>query len=224
MSVPATTAPRRLAALPAPAARRLEPADLAWALPLLLAAAAGHPALRYVCDGPAAPRRHRWLLAQLLAYTLRHGVAYSNAAGTSLVLWLGPERAASAWRLHLGLLLLAPWRLGWAGSRRLRRLLRTQAWLRHQTLEAPHHLLLGVATHPAARGRGEGRRLLAATLALRGAAGQPCYFSTQVPTQLAFYQGLGFALLGHCAVGLGPAGPLSTWGLLFSPAVPSAAN
>lgn len=201
--------------LATPAApRRLAPADCSWALPLLLAATAGHPALRYVCDGPAAPRRHRWLLEQLLAYTLRCGVAYGNAAGTALALWRGPHHAAG-WYLYVRLFVLAPWHLGWAGSYRLRRLLRTQAWLRHQTLEVPHHQLLAVAAHPSHQGRGEGRRLLAATLALRGATGQPCYFSLQVPAQLAFYQGLGFSLLGHCAVGTGPAGPLSTWSLLF---------
>lgn len=196
-------------------ARRLDPADLAWAVPLLVQATAGHPALRYVCDGPAAPRRHYWLLARLLVYTLHYGVAYANAAGTALVLWLGPDHSALAWSWHLGLLLLAPWHLGWAGSRRLRRLLRTQAWLRRQTLNAPHHQLLAVAAHCGAQGQGEGRRLLAATLALRCATGQPCYLSLQVPAQLAYYQGLGFVLLGHCAVGIGPAGPLSTWGLLF---------
>lgn len=197
------------------AARRLELADCAWALPLLRIATAGHPALRYVCDGPAALRRHGWLLAQLLRYTLSYGVAYGNATRSALALWLGPDCLALSWRWQLRLWLLAPWHLGWGGRRRLRRLLRTQAWLRHQTVEVPHHQLLAVVAHPAARGRGEGRRLLAATLALRSATGAPCYFSTQVPAQLAFYQGLGFLLRGHCAVGQGPAGPLGTWGLHF---------
>ena len=203
------------AAAPA-AARRLEVADLGWATDLLVAALAGHPALRYVCDGPAAPARHTWLVRQLLECAVRCGSAYANAAGTAAVLWLGPDLSAAAWHLRLRVLPAAAWHLGWAGSRRLQRLLRTQAWLRHQNLSGPHHLLLALGVPPAARGAGEGRRLLSATLALRQASGLPCYFSLQVPTQLPFYQSYGFGLAGHCPVGTGPAGPLSTWGLLWT--------
>jgi predicted GNAT family N-acyltransferase len=109
---------------------------------------------------------------------------------------------------------LATWHLGWAGSQRLRRLLRTVAWLRHQSLAEPHHLLLTVAVHPEVRGRGEGHRLLAATLALRQPDLLPCYVSTQVPSQLPFYQRQGFVLTGHCMVGRGPRGLLSNWSLM----------
>lgn len=195
------------------APRRLEAADRVWAAALLAEATAAHPAVRFVCAGPAAARQQQWLLKWLLALALRHGVAYTNAAGTALALWLGPGQPAlpRAWRVAL--LPAAVWRLGWAGGRRLRRLLGTVAWLRHQSLAGPHHLLLAVAVRPAAQGRGEGRRLLAATLALRQTPPLPCYFSTQAPAQLAFYQGLGFELAGHCTVGEGPAGLLSNWGL-----------
>lgn len=194
--------------------RRLEASDWPWATVLLTQALAGHPALRYVCadaTGPAA----RWLLGQLLVLTLRYGGAYTNAAGTALALWLGPGQTA----YRRGLLLSwlpAVWHLGWAGSQRLRRLLRTTNWLRRQLLTGPHHQLLVLAVHPLARGAGEGRRLFQATLALRQASPLPCYLSIQVPEQLAFYQRQGFGLTGHCAVGEGPAGQLTIWGLLRS--------
>lgn len=193
--------------------RRLETADLGWAAVLLEQALAAHPALAYVCGRPAKAGSQHWLLKQLLDYVFRHGVAYTNAAGNALVLWLNPTELHQPWGMQLWLLLPAIRRLGWAGSRRLHRLLRTMAWLRRQSLAGPHHLLLGVAVHPVAQGRGEGRRLLAATLALRQSP-LPCYFSGQVPAQLAFYQGLGFELAGHCTVGEGPDGVLSNWGLL----------
>ena len=198
------------------AACRLEAADQRWATRLLTQAGAGHPALSYVCAGPAAEQQQQWLLEQLLALALRHGGAYANAAGTALALWLGPQQTAAAWDLRLALL-AATWHLGWAGQKRLRQLLRTAAWLRHQSLAEPHHLLLTVAVHPEARGRGEGRRLLAATLALRQPDLLPCQFSTQVPSQLPFYQRQGFALTGHCVVSHGPHGQLSNWSLLRPP-------
>ncbi|UOQ99425.1 GNAT family N-acetyltransferase [Hymenobacter sp. 5317J-9] len=196
--------------------RRLEAADVAWATALLLRATAAHPALRYVCDGTSEVRQ-QWLLKQLLLLVLRHGAAYTNAPGTALALWLGPAQATvrtTPWWL----LPATIWHLGWAGHRRLGRLLSTIAWLRRHGVAGPHHLLLGVAVLPEAQGRGEGRRLLTSTLALRQTP-LPCYFSTQVPAQLAFYQGMGFELAGHCPVGDGPDGPLSNWGLLRPPTV-----
>ncbi|MBJ6111491.1 GNAT family N-acetyltransferase [Hymenobacter sp. BT523] len=197
--------------------RRLEAADVAWATALLLRATAAHPALRYVCGGPSAAGQY-WLLKQLLLLVLRHGAAYTNAPGTALALWLGPAQAAAARTTRLRLLPATLWHLGWAGHRRLGRLLSTMTWLRRHGVAGPHHLLLGVAVLPEAQGRGEGRRLLASTLALRQTP-LPCYFSTQVPAQLAFYQGMGFTLAGHCPVGDGPDGPLSNWGLLRPPTV-----
>jgi ribosomal protein S18 acetylase RimI-like enzyme len=192
-------------------ARRLETADLGWATELLGQSLAAHPALAYVCRRPVPPRQLHWLVRQLLAHVLRHGVAYANATGTALVLWLNPMPRPQPWQLRLWLPALC--RLGWASSRRLHRLLNTMGWLRRQSLAGPHHLLLGVAVHPATRGRGEGRRLLAATLALRQTP-LPCYFNGQVPAHLAYYQSLGFELAGHCPVGEGPEGTLSNWGLL----------
>ncbi|MDO7849891.1 GNAT family N-acetyltransferase [Hymenobacter sp. M29] len=189
--------------------RRLKPADLAWATELLGQALAEHPALEYVCRPLVMPRQRQWLLAQLLTYVLRHGAAYANGSGTAVVLWLGPTQPL--WQPRLALPAL--WHLGWAGSRRLHRLVGTMAWLRRQSLAGPHHLLLGVAVHPAVRGRGEGRRLLASTLALRQSP-LPCYFNGQVPSHLAYYQSLGFELAGHCPVGEGPNGPLTNWGFL----------
>lgn len=193
------------------AARRLALADLPWATALLAGATARHPALHYVSAAPAA---QRWLLGRLLACAVRYGGAYANAAGTALVLWLGPDLAAATWHLRLRLLPAAAWHLGWAASRRLRHLLRTEAWLRRQSVAGPHYLLLALAVAPAARGQGEGHRLLAATLALRQAGGLPCYTSSQLPPQLPFYQRHGFGLAGHCAVGGEAAGALHTWGLL----------
>ncbi len=213
---PSTSSRTPNLAVSSAAARRLEVADQDWATRLLTQAAAGHPALGYVCDGPTAEQQQQWLLEQLLALALRHGGAYANATGTALALWLGPRQAAAAWDLRL-VLLTATWHLGWASQQRLRQLLRTAAWLRHQSLAEPHHLLLTVAVHPDVRGRGEGRRLLAATLALRQPDLLPCQFSTQVPSQLPFYQRQGFALTGHCVVGHGPHGQLSNWSLLRPP-------
>ncbi len=200
---------------PPPAIRHLDAADLPWANVLLAQATAVHPVLAYVGGEPAAALA--WLPGQLLALALRHGGAYTNAERTALVLWLGPDAPRTLGWWELGGRLRAAWYLGRGVSARLGRLLRAEAWLRHQSLaDMPHHRLLAVAVAPAARGRGVGRHLLAATLAARRQPrALPCYVSTQAPEQVAFLQSLGFRLTGHCALMGGPPGvALSTWGLL----------
>ena len=200
-----------------PSVRRLEPADLAWATALLLAASGPHPVLRHCCAGPTAPAQCAWLVEMLLRFGLRHGRVYADADGLALAIWLGPDHlGATRWPLlRAGLLPAALWRLGWGGLRRLRHHLRAAAWLRAQTVDpGAHHYLLALAVQPAARGQGRGRRLLQATLAaMQATAAVPCYLDTQSAEQLPFFQRLGFRLAGQCPAGREVVAP-TTWGLL----------
>ncbi|WP_201987330.1 GNAT family N-acetyltransferase [Hymenobacter rubidus] len=199
-----------------PLARRLEPADLVWATPLLADACATHPVLAYCCAGPDAPAQRMWLLQQLLRFGLCYGRVYANASSTALAVWLGPNRpAATLWRLvRSGLLPAALWRLRVTGLQRLRHFLAATAWLRRQTLAtARHHYLLAIAVRPGSRGQGQGRRLLQATMAAMQAAQAPCYLDTQVPEQLPFFQRVGFRLMGQCPANVGTGSP-TTWGLM----------
>ena len=199
-----------------PPARRLEPADLAWATTLLLKACADDPVLHYCCQGPTSPAQRRWLLEQLLGFGLRYGRAYANAEGTALAVWARPGSAGATWRqlLRTGLLTSALGHLGWSGAQRLRRFVAASAWVRRRNT-APNqpHYLLALAVHPAHRGRGHGQRLLQATLAVAQPASAPSCLSLQEPSQLLFYQRQGFRLLGKCQVGLGINGP-TCWELV----------
>ena len=201
----------------APFVRRLEPADLAWATALLLAASDQHPVLRHCCAGPTAPAQRAWLVELLLRFGLRHGRVYADADGLALTVWLSTSHLGAArWPLlRAGLLPAALWRLGWAGLLRLRHHLRAAASLREQAVDpGGHHYLLALAVHPAARGQGRGRRLLQATLAaMQATAAVPCYLDTQGPEQLPFFQRLGFQLAGQCPAGREADAPI-TWGLL----------
>ncbi|WP_345233071.1 GNAT family N-acetyltransferase [Hymenobacter saemangeumensis] len=203
---------------PATPARHLEADDMPWATELLIAALTEHPVMRYICQGPAEAEQKRWLLQGLLRFGMRYGTVYANAGRTALAIWLPPGRVAitPARLLRAGLLPAAPWRLGLAGFKRLRRLLRASSWLRRQSLSTPHHHLLALVVHPDAQGLGVGRRLLLATLAVRRTAQAPSYLSTQVPAHLPFYQRLGFQVVGHCSVGEGPTA-LIDWGMLRTP-------
>ena len=202
----------------APPARRLEPADIGWAKELLAAASTHHPVLDYCCTGPTAPAQRAWLLEQVLRYGLRHGRVYTNANSTALAVWLGPGYPAITWWqvLRAGLLPAVLWRFPWAGVQRLRHLLGSTAWLRRQTVAGNGHFyLLALAVRPGSRGHGEGRRLLQATLAAMQATQTACYFDTQLPDQLPFFQRLGFQLMGQAPMGSHSSGP-TTWGLLRS--------
>lgn len=200
----------------APPARRLEPADLVWATDFLAAASTDHPLLDYCCSGAQAPRQRLWLLEKLLRFGLCYGRVYANADASALAVWLGPSRrAATLGRLlRSGLLPAALWRLSWEGCRRLCRYLLATDWLRRQNAAAQqHYYLLALVVHPAVRGRGLGRRLLQATMAAMQATQAPCYLDIQRHTELAFFQRLGFRLLGQCPAGAGALAPVS-WGLV----------
>lgn len=197
-------------------ARRLEPADLAWATALLESACAKHPVLNYCCTGPDAKAQISWLSEQLLRFGLRYGRVYTNAEASALAVWLGPDHPAATLRrmLRTGLLPAALWRLEWTGFQRLRHFLVATAWLRRHSLTAnSNHYLLALAVRPAVQGKGVGRRLLQATLAVIQTTHSPCYLDTQVPEQLPFFQRMGFRLMGQCPAGPGAAAP-TNWGLV----------
>jgi len=212
MSIAATFSATSSAARAVPA-QRLGTADLGWATELLGAALAEYPLwayLRPVAPGlPAA-----WLLRGLLRFGLRYGAVYTNPERSALALWL-PGRVQATLRrlLRAGLLPGATWQLGLAGYRRLHYWLMASGWLQQHSAPMPHQRLLVLAVHPAARGRGVGRRLLLATLVARQTAHQPCYTATADARQLPFFQRLGFRVVGHCPIDAA-APSLTDWALV----------
>ena len=197
-------------------ARRLELADLTWATAFLESACADNPMLNYCCMGPEAHEQRIWLLEQLLHFGLRYGRVYTNADTSALTVWIGPAHpAATLCRLmRTGLLPAALWRLEWTGFQRLRHFLVATCWLRrHSPTATTHYYLLALAVRPADRGVGLARRLMRVTLAAMQAAKSPCYLDTQEPRQLAFFQRLGFRLMGECPTGQSADAP-TNWGLV----------
>ncbi|GAC1371397.1 MAG: hypothetical protein NVS3B25_21900 [Hymenobacter sp.] len=197
-------------------ARRLQQADLVWATALLEAACADHPVLNYCCTGPDAPAQAVWLIEQLLRFGLRYGRIYANADASALAVWLKPEHPAVTLgrMLRTGLLPTALWRLDWTGFQRLRHFLVATTWLRRRSVAANgHYYLMALAVRPTDRGRGLGRRLVQATIAAMQATHAPCYLDTQRPSEVLFFQRLGFRLVGQCPVGLDPEAP-TNWGMV----------
>jgi len=181
-------------------AQRLGAADLAWATELLGVALAEYPLWAYLQVG-ARGLAATWLLRGLLRFGLRYGAVYANPEHNALALWLpGRVRATLERLLRVGLLPGAVWQLGLAGYRRLHHWLKANDWLQQHSAPLLHQQLLVLAVHPAARGRGVGRRLLLATLAARQPTRQPCCIVTTDARQLPFFQRLGFQVVGHCPI------------------------
>ena len=79
------------------------------------------------------------------------------------------------------------------------------------TLSGPATLCMGaggLVTMPSYLTVGPG-----ATLAAMQATHEPCYLDTQRPTELLFFQRLGFRLMGQCPAGLEAGAPVN-WGLM----------
>ena len=145
---------------------RLEPADAAWAAPLLAAA--------YAPQGTPA-----WLAAGWLRYALCFGRAYANAERTAVALWLVPGHPRITWagQLQSGLVLAALRHLGWAGAWRHWQAQAVAEQAISQSAPAElHHRLLSLAVLPTAQGRDVGHRLLRLTCAVvQACAPLPCY-------------------------------------------------
>jgi len=172
-------------------------ADVVAATAVLSASHADYPAFAHVWPDPAVRRR-------ALRPFLRASVADAAALGDSSVgregdrvvavaLWLGPgafpwspARKARATGAFLRTALAAP--------RAFPAFARIGAAAERSHPDAVHWYLESLGVHPAAQGRGWGRRVLEPGLDRADAQGVACYVETSDPGNEAFYRRLGFEL------------------------------
>ncbi len=176
----------------------LKPADLLAAATALAKAFQDDPLQSYVFPDPqeraAKSPAH---FSPLVAYGLRFGRVFTTdpqILGVSIWLppegWeVTPERAAEAGLDRL------PELLGQASADRFFSVL-GYADSFHKTDVPPAHwytMILGVA--PEGRGRGLGRALMQPILTVAAADDLPCYLETAQPSNVSFYEHLGFRVV-----------------------------
>jgi ribosomal protein S18 acetylase RimI-like enzyme len=134
------------------------------------------------------------LFTPLLRYGLLFGEVLTTAGGpVGAAVWLGPaawevtpQRAKAAGLDEL------PTVLGAAAAERFLSVLAALDPHHHRDVPTAHWYVMVVGVAPEAQGTGIGQALLRPMIDRADAAGQPCYLETAQPTNIAFYEKLGF--------------------------------
>ncbi len=154
------------------------------------------PLQRYVLPDPAervalSPGH----FAPILRYGLRFGEVWTTeGAPLGAAVWLPPgewevtpERAAVAGLDQL------PQAIGEAAAQRFFSVLGAVEPFHREI--SPHWYLMVLGVAPEGQGRGLGRALVQQVLPRAEAARVPCYLETAQPSNVGFYQGLGFTVV-----------------------------
>jgi ribosomal protein S18 acetylase RimI-like enzyme len=170
------------------------------------AAAAATPGAAFLDDplvrfiAPDETRRRQagpWYLGIVVQYGLRWGEVWGTHDASAVAVWLPPDSGEMRLgrTLRLGVARV-PLRLGLSGSRRLLQALSATEPF-HRTVQGPHWYLVAVGTRADRRGQGLGSALVDVGTSMADAAGLPCYLETATPTNIRFYLGHGFAVIGQ---------------------------
>jgi ribosomal protein S18 acetylase RimI-like enzyme len=155
-------------------------------------------------------RGHRRLsnrvsFAGILAGSRRHGARIRVARGDAgEVLGATVAFAPERWPLPQGSLL---WELGWlaiAGPLPALRGFRDDKAMRAEHVRHPHMYLWFLGVDPAVHGSGVGRALLADLHDAADSQGLPTFLETATRSNVAFYEGDGYEVLGEIAMPSGP--------------------
>lgn len=134
--------------------------------------------------------------AALLRYGLLAGEVLTSAeSGGGAAVWLPPGVAHTDAMLEASGLARLGALIGEGAARRFGHVIDFVEPLHHAAMPEPHWYVMVVGVAPAFQGQGLGRALLQAKLDRAAVDGVPCYLETTQPTNVTFYQRLGFRVL-----------------------------
>ena len=167
---------------------------------------------------PDATRRQsalRWSSALTLRYCLPYDECYTTPDVDGVACWLPPDAGSlSILPLIRAGILLAPFKLGLGGTRRMLAFVDFTERVHHQMISRPHWYLALLGVEPSRQGCGIGSRLIRPILERADAAGLPCYLETQNQRNLSFYEKHGFRVVNEGRV---PGYELRSWAMLREP-------
>ena len=173
------------------------------------------PMIRWIFPDPEG-RTH--LLPALFQVPFRYGLQRGHVThaheGRGVAVWFAPERPVTVGGLIRSGMLTVPLRTGFRPWARFLGANGVMEKIHKRYVPEPHWYLLAVGVDPELQGKGIGTALLSEGLARADEAGTPCYLETSEPSNVPFYERLGFVVLEDAALGKG--GPKG-WGMRREP-------
>lgn len=158
----------------------------------------------WVFPDPAARARGLRRLNRVpLEYGLRYGYVRQSDDGRCVAIWIPPGEPMSPGRMVRSGMLAVPFRTGLGPLARFGGANGVMDKIHKRHMSGPHWELLIVGVDPALQGRGRGSALVRDGLARADMAGLPCYLNTNTPSNLPFYERLGFTVLEEASLGKG---------------------
>jgi ribosomal protein S18 acetylase RimI-like enzyme len=151
-----------------------------------------------------------------LEYALRYDFRVRHTDdGRGVAIWVPPGRSMTMVGMVRCGILAAPFRVGFGPFGRFAKANASMEPVHKQAIhEQPHWQLLIVTVAPELQGQGRGQALLSDGLGQIDSEGLACYLDTSNPTNVPYYQRLGFEVVKEVPLGRG--GP-PAWGMLRQP-------
>jgi ribosomal protein S18 acetylase RimI-like enzyme len=149
-------------------------------------------------DASKRPAGMAHIFQMALRYGEKHGRVDIIKPAGAVAVWIRPEQSKPGWtRLVRAGCLATPFIVGWSATRRMMRFQHFIEGRRLRTLEVPHWYLFCVGVRPNQQGQRLGAALIRHGLKRAQAADIPCYLETANARNLAFYEKLGFRVVGE---------------------------
>jgi ribosomal protein S18 acetylase RimI-like enzyme len=149
-----------------------------------------------------------------LEFGLRYARVSQTDQGRGVAIWLPPGVTLTPTRMVRSGMLGVPMATGLRPLARFAAANGVMEKVKARAVSAPYWQLLIVAVHPDLQGRGCGRALVSDGLEQVDKAALTSYLDTSKPSNIGFYQGLGFEVVEEAV--LGQEGP-PAWGMRRNP-------
>lgn len=176
--------------------RSIEAAEIPDAVAILARAFEADDMFRFLLPEPST--RVAWLrfvMGALVTLNQPHGLMFGNAGDTmqAVITVAPPGRYAPSYRrLARYLLDRRSWQAGAPSLRFVAGALRLLSLIDRLHMKEPHYYVECLGVDPDQQGKGLGRRVLDAVLAMADRDGVPTYLETSNPKNLPFYRVFGF--------------------------------
>lgn len=178
--------------------RQLNPEAMERAVITLGRAFASDPMFEWIYPDPVHRSQSLRVMNRVpVEYGLRYGRVTESNGGMAVAIWIPPGRPITASGMIRCGILGVPFHVGFRPFAKFMGANEVMGKFHNKYVPEPHWYLLIVGVDPELQGRGLGSALVKEGLARADDDNSPCYLETSDERNIAFYERLGFVLVGR---------------------------